>query len=645
MDINYKEIFNKATKFHKEKKFESAEKLYNELLEHDSKNIDAILSIGSLYAEIKDFNKAQKYFEKGVKLRPDISFGYFNLGVLQQNLGKYHSAINNYKKSINIDDKNYYAYNNIAICYEKLEVYKESIYYFEKTINSNPKFLEAYINISIIYKKINDLSLAKSWLEKAIVLDNKYHKTYFTLASIYKNEDNFDAAIKFYEKSIELNSTHAYSYYNLGNIYREVREFEKAKSNYNKALKIKKDFLLCYTNLLLATAYSEKNEKYLDVAKNFSNNLPIYNSKIKQFNISNEKEIKVGFVSPDLRTHPVGYFIKELLNNLKKKNVKVYSYYNHYIKDSITQSIISDSEKFININKMNDDELINLIKKDELDILIDLAAITEGNKLTIFKNQCAPIQATWCGWVATTGLKEIDYIFGDPYVTPYQDQKNFSEKIAQLKNIWISLSKSTIPADVNFEVNNNNYVTFGSCNNICKINDTVINTWAAILKNVKNSKLILKYHTIFGDKYIKKNILDKFINSGAKEDQIIFEGNSPRKEYFEKFNNIDIALDPFPYNGGTTSFETSYMGVPMLTMRNDTCIMRYGESVNNNLKMSNWIAENTEDYIEKGITFANKDFLIKLKKENRNNALKSMLFDNLKYSDDYYSLLTKIIKK
>ena len=638
-------IFQQALKHHKEKRFDVAEKLYKQILIIDANNINTIFSIGALYAEIKNFDKAKKYFHKGIKINPNLTFGYFNLALMHQELSQYQSAIVNYLKAIQIDVKNYNAYNNIAICYENLKDYTKSIFYFEKTINANPNFVEAYINISIIYKKINKLDISKNWLFNAIKIDNQNYKIYFNLAAIYKLEDNLDKAIEFYQKSLQLNKKHYYSFYNLGNLYREIREFDKAIFNYNEALKLKNNFTLCYTNLLLATAYSENNKNYLKDAKNFSSFLPTYNTNKLSFKSSSEKELKIGFVSPDLRNHPVGFFTKELFVNLKKKNVKIYCYYNNDIKDYITKSISQVSEKFVNINKINDLELINTIRKDQLDLLIDLAGITEGNRLAIFKNKCAPLQATWCGWVATTGIEEIDYIFGDPYVTPIGDQHKFSEKIAQINKIWISLSKSTIPSNIEFNENTNRNVTFGSCNNICKINDKVINAWSTILKNTGNSRLILKYHSIFGDSYIKKSIIEKFINFGAKENQIIFDGNSPRKEYFEKFNNIDIALDPFPYNGGTTSFETSYMGVPLLTMKNKTYIMRYGESINHNLGMNDWIADDIEDYINKGINFADKNFLTKLKKEHRNKAQKSILFDTSKYSDDYYNLLLKIIKK
>jgi len=525
------------------------------------------------------------------------------------------------------------------------KIIKTQFFFFEKTININPEFIDAYINISLIYKKIKNLTLAKEWLNKAISIDNKNFKVYFNLAGIYKIEDNLKEAIKFYEKSIQLNKNNYYSYYNLGNIYREVRDYEKSKYNYYQALELNKNFTLCYTNLLLATSYSENNENYLKIAKNFSKSLPVYKNKKIQFNLANEKEFKIGFVSPDFRNHPVGFFTKDLFSHLKKKNIKIYCYYNNSLDDDITKSIKADCEKFFIIEKVNDLDVINQIRNDQLDILIDLAGITEGNRLTVFKNKCAPLQATWCGWVATTGLNEIDYIFGDPHVAPFDDQKKFSEKIAQLRKIWISLSKSTIPANLDFNSNSKNYVTFGSSNNICKINDKVIRTWATILKNTKNSKLILKYHTIFADEFIKKNLFKKFISHGANENQIFFDGASPRKEYFEKFNNIDIALDPFPYGGGTTSFEASFMGVPILTMKNESYIMRYGESINNNLEMVDWIAKDTDDYIQKGIKFADKDFLIKLRKEHRKRAQKSILFDTAEYSDDYYKLLSEIIKK
>jgi predicted O-linked N-acetylglucosamine transferase (SPINDLY family) len=290
---------------------------------------------------------------------------------------------------------------------------------------------------------------------------------------------------------------------------------------------------------------------------------------------------------------------------------------------------------------------MNLIRKDNLDILFDLSGHTKNNRLPIFKNRCAPVQATWCGWLASTGIKEIDYIIGDMHSTPLSDQWKFIEKIYQLKKIWQCLSISSLESKISStKKNNEKFVTFGSFHNILKINESVITTWSKILNQVPNSKLLLKTSS-FNILEVRENFLKLFANNGVNKNQIIFNGNSPRSEYLQFYNNIDIALDTFPINGGTTSFEAAYMGVPVLTKISEKSFwFRSGESINKNLSMNDWIAKDEEDYVSKAIKFSeNKNYLINLKNELRNIAIKSPLFDSESFSNDFYEMLLNIAKR
>ena len=291
-----------------------------------------------------------------------------------------------------------------------------------------------------------------------------------------------------------------------------------------------------------------------------------------------------------------------------------------------------------------DRELINLIREDKLDILFDLSGHTAKNRLTIFRNRCAPVQATWCGWAASTGIKEIDYIVGDKYATPTSDQSRYTEKIYQLERIWQCLSIS----DPNFKIpfsskNNEKNIIFGYLGNITKANEEVIKVWSKILNQVPDSKLFLKCN-LFDVFEVKKKIIERFNKNEVNENQLIFKGKSSRAEHIDSYNKIDIALDTFPVSGGTVSFEASYMGVPILTKINKNSFsFRSGESINKNLNMNDWIVRDENDYIQKAIKFSeNKNYLANLKIDLRNFAHKSSLFDAKNFSDDFYKMLLDI---
>ena len=262
--------------------------------------------------------------------------------------------------------------------------------------------------------------------------------------------------------------------------------------------------------------------------------------------------------------------------------------------------------------------------------------------MDIFVNRSAPIQVSWLGWSATTGVKEIDYIIGDSYLTPIKDQKNFTETIFNLKNIWTSMSSSLL--DCSFDINklSDEYLCFGSFCAIPKINNNVIKIWSKILNQTKNSKLLLKNHYLDRN-YAKNFIYQSFSNYGVSKEKLILEGSSGRNQYLETYNKIDIILDTFPFNAGTTNFEAAYMGVPIITLENNSFYTRQGESINKNLDMEDWIAKSEEDYIKKSLIYSDdKSKIKKIKIDLCKKASHSSLFDSKRFAEDFYEMLVSI---
>jgi len=250
------------------------------------------------------------------------------------------------------------------------------------------------------------------------------------------------------------------------------------------------------------------------------------------------------------------------------------------------------------------------------------------------------------GYNASTGLKEIDYIIVDPYVVPLSDQKYFTEKIFQLPNTFQCIS---INDDIKIDHSrhqNKKDITFGSFNNLSKINDNVIDVWSEILKRIENSKLFIKAKQL-DNLVIVENIKRKFQKNGINAEKIITEGISKtRGEMLKKYNQIDIALDPFPYSGITTSLEANWMGVPLLTKKGNNFYSRIGTSINKNLGMEDWIANNEKDYYIK-ILKLTSDFnqLSRTRECLINKVDESTLFDSSLFAGNFNKILWKIWEK
>ena len=605
------------------------------------------------------------------------SIFYNLLGFTELQLGLLDKAEISYLRSIKIDNGYKDSRSNLGIVLYKKGLFKEAKKIFIDLLNQDSKDLSAIYNLGVIFLDEKNYNEAISCFNKAIKINPNSYECHHYLGKAYEEIKSFNEAIKYYEIANVLNVKKiAYTYNNLGNVYESLKNYKKAIECYNEALTLNGDKSLVYNNLALLYEHTGALDKSLSLWQKGSladnNNLIIkmryifhslygfnsiefdkeqivdYGDTVRKTSLHNKKDfnfdkklknkLNIGFVSSDFQKHPVGLFMLDLFKCLKKKDLNLYAYLNKPInkEDEYSSLIKKNLDKYYNIDSLKDSEIIDLIIKDKIDILIDMNGITSGNKLTIFVNKPAPIQVTWAGFLHSTGLKEIDYIIGDPYVTPLENKDHFVEKIWQLPKIWCHLSSSDIK-NINTEPTpalKNNYITFGSFNNLHKMNELVIGTWSKILNSVPNSVLFLKTGQL--ESYLFKNkIIKQFLKNGVFQNRLILDESSKREELLSSYNKVDIALDSFPYNGGTTSFETAWMCVPLLTIEGEKFISRCGLSINKNLGLEDWIAKNPEDYINKAVMFS-KDFskLDLIRSQLRNNSRKSILFNSEEFSNN-----------
>lgn len=306
------------------------------------------------------------------------------------------------------------------------------------------------------------------------------------------------------------------------------------------------------------------------------------------------------------------------------------------MEDDVTDEFRSISVRFVNIARLRDDTVAKLIHDDRVHILIDVAGHTSGNRLPIFSYRPAPIQVTWLGYCGTTGIGEIDYILADAQTLPKQEEKFYGEKPWRLAKTYWCFSRPDVDLPVApLPALQNGYVTFGSFNSFKKLNPNVLHTWGRILGRDPRSKLLLKAGQ-FNEPEIEKKLLSIFADQGIASERLIVEGWTNREHYFEAYNKVDLALDPFPYPGGTTSFEGLWMGVPFVTLKGDRFYAHNGETIAHNAGLSEWIAEDQDDYVDKALEFAGKiEQLSVLRTVLREKILQSPLFDSETFAANF----------
>ncbi len=489
----------------------------------------------------------------------------------------------------------------------------------EHSFNALKNFINASIDLFDIEFKSNEINLTGKILEEIFLYYND-NKDYFE-----KNDELTRALVRALVRNVDIEKV----IYYLNQIAEKETSSIDALASY-----------IYYQSFI----YNWDQKKFLEYSKILDQKLITYpQNKLIEISGSNRKKINIGFHSADIRSkHSVTHFLKTVLYKYDKNkfNINIYIGCKKHQEDTTTQEFRNYVDKMINIVDMGDIDVINLIRNDKIDILIDLMGLISNHRLSLYKNRLAPIQITWCGFQNTTGIKEMDYIIVDKNLIFEDEKKLYSEKILYMEDIWNCHSGFDIPRlQKSAPITENKFITFGSFNNYNKINDRVINVWSKILKKVKNSRLILKssgatFRTAMAEKFRKNDVINSV-------EFLPFKGNF--EDHLNQYNKIDIALDTFPYNGVTTSFEAIWMGVPVLTMKGFNYNSRSGESINKNLNLQELIAENENDYINIAVSLEkNVDNLKKLRNVVFESALSSPLFDQKKFSNQFFKSLEKI---
>jgi len=432
-------------------------------------------------------------------------------------------------------------------------------------------------------------------------------------------------------------------------IYKRLNDIEKVLFYFDK-LNNNNDLDITKTCSWLLYNHYIKNWSQ----KDFYNNSQLLQNKIKNYSEKKLEKInknynlkkKIAFLSSDiLRRHSITYFLKTVLSNYDKDKFEIYLFLNHsqVFDDDTTQDFKKLVSKYFHIDYLNDIEAINLIRNENIDIMFDLMGLTSSHRTSLFKNRLAPVQITWLGYCNTTGLNEMDYLIADPKLIYPEEEKYYAEKIIYMPNIWSCHSGFSFkPKTYDPPCLKNNFITFGSFNNFAKINKDVVYTWSKVLQNIKGSKLILKSSVRVRTSELKK----MFQDFGVLNSVVFLENEASFERHLNLYNEIDIALDTFPYNGVTTSFEALWMGVPVITMSGYNFNSRCGESIIKNTKIDYLIASNKSEYVQKAIYLANNiKELLKIRKKLFNTVLSTPLFDTKSFAKEFEDILLKILKK
>ena len=457
---------------------------------------------------------------------------------------------------------------------------------------------------------------------------------------IKKCEEYYLSSEKIFRNNLKFINIGSNLFYYLLDINKEKEILRKL---INSDLKIKDTIISKYLFVQNYT-YSWSQNNHYDAAKKYSylySNLSSVN--LDKIDFSKNKKIKIGFVSSDLQNnHSISYFVASILKFYNKDTVELYAYSfanndDFYLKKKFI--------KWHNLKNITNQETVKKIQSDKIQILIDMMGHTSGKRIQLFNTRISPVQISWLAYCNTLGFKNVDYLLADNNLIFKNEEKFYTEKILRLPKIWnthvgFELDRQMIetPCIKNKEIH---YCSF---NNFKKISEETVEVWSKILKLQNNSKLILKSsHNVYTNK-----LLNKFKKYGVDGQVKILDRSNYNdiNDHLNLYDDIDIALDTFPYNGVTTTFEALWKGIPVVTMSGYNFNSRCGESILKSANLRNLISLNKKDYVDK-VLFYSKNLLklIDLRKKIFNTVLISPLFDAEVFSKDFYNLIIDTYKK
>ena len=526
----------------------------------------------------------------------------------------------------------------------------ERIKFEIEALEDNEKNDPFFYNILGIIETVNkNNQKAKEYFNLALKFDKNYIYSLINLAKLTYEDKNFIHTITLLKEYNTKNPGNDKIISNLADLTFSAGIIEET-INYHKILINRgnyetKDlaaliFLLNYSN-------NYSNDEYKKYCKKFDQIL--LKNKIKYPLVpNNHDKFKIGFLSYDLKQHSVGFFLKDFINQLKLQKFKPIAF--NLNKEKKDDNFINElKETFFewhDVYNLNDKEISDLIFSKKIYYLFDLGGYSTGNRLQVYKNKPAPIQVSWLGYCNDTYIDEIDHIIVDDNVI-LNDFEESQSKLIYMPDIWNTISKLDNIQVKELPFTKNKTFNFGCFNNFLKISDDTISLWEEILFKFENSNLILK-NSVSADRNFKEYLIGKFKKEIDPQRIKILNYEKDKKKHLEQYNNIDLCLDTYPYNGVTTTFEALWMGVPVVTLKGNRFVSRCGYSINKNANLNNFTAKTKQEYVSIAAQFKDNkkiDRLVTLRGKLRSQVLQSPLFDINSFTKNFVKKLYKIYEK
>ncbi len=466
---------------------------------------------------------------------------------------------------------------------------------------------DSHNNLGIILGQKGLLAEAAQCFRLALASNNDHGNAHYNLGTALVELGQLAEAGACFLEALRLDPRRADAHNNLGNVYKEQGQLEEAVASFRMALELRPDYITAHNNLVytLHICPGLAPQTILAECENWNRQHAALLAGLiqaPQCDATPGRRLRIGYVSPDFRSHPVGRFILPLLAAHDRGQVEVFGYSSVKKPDALTERCRGLVDAWRPITHLTDDQTAQLIRGDRIDILVDLAMHTMDNRLLVFARKPAPIQVTYLAYGGTTGLHTMDYRLTDPYLDPPgRNDAFYSEKSTRLPHTyWVYQPVSDTPVAAEPPSVATGQITFGCLNNFCKVTSPTLELWGQVLQACPGAALLL-YARQGSHRDRVCRVLERW---GVAADRLTFVDWLPVADYFRTYSRLDVALDPFPYGGGTTTCDALWMGVPVVSLVGQTAVGRGGLSILSNVGLQDLAATDTAQYVQTAVALA-----------------------------------------
>lgn len=590
-------------------------------------------NLGNTLNEQKRFFESESCLRKAIELKPGFAEAQNNLGVSLLGQRKIEPAQEAFLRALALRPNYPQAHSNLGDAYVEAAQPGKAIECYIEALRFDPNLAEALNNLGSVYVSQGEYVRAEEALQRALLLRKDSPRTHYNFGVALLHQGKYGSAIQHLLEAARLQPDFAEAHNNLGVALTAQGKHQAAVDSYVESIVLKPDYAEAHSNLLLSLNYlSDMSahslfQEHLRWAERHAAPLA---SEIRPRSTKHptDRKLRIGYVSPDFKTHSVAFFFEPVLASHDRERFELYCYSDVARPDGVTARIESLADGWRVIHGMTDARVADLIREDQIDLLVDLAGHTAGNRMLVFARKPALVQATYIGYPNTTGLATMDYRITDGLADPEGIAEELhTERLIRLPHGFLCYQPpADCPPPSPPPVLENGFITFGSFNNTAKMTLPAIAAWASILRELPDSRLLLKARQL-EDPETRQYLLDRFAQEGIEAARIrAFGPRQPIPEHLAHYSHVDIGLDPFPFNGATTTCEALWMGVPVIALAGDRHAGRVGLSLLFRVGLGELVAETTEDYVRKAIELASDvSRLVRIRKGLRERMRESSL--------------------